>query len=98
VTYERVLVNQWAREMGVAAKHMAHAVGAGNRAAETAAKILPAFGNQNELFLKRLGLTTGLMAIGNYIGDFMWDVYDDEMEQAIDYGYRDASGILGRER
>jgi hypothetical protein len=96
MSYERVLVNRWAREMSIAAKHMAHAVGAGNRAVETAAQLCPEFGAQNETFFGQLGLRPGIRAIGNYIGDFMWDVYDDEMAAAVDYGYQDAAGTLRR--
>jgi len=96
MSYERVLVNQWAREMDTAAMHMAHAIGAGNRAAETAGQICPGFGQQNETFFRQMGLMPKIGAIGNYIGGFMFDVYDDEVAAAVDYGYRDAAGTLRR--
>ena len=96
MSYERVLVNRWAGEMNTAAMHLAHAVGAGNRAAETAGQICPDMGAQSQRFFAEMGLMPKVGAIGNYIGKFMYDVYDWEVEQAIDYGYQDAAGALQR--
>ena len=50
MTYERVKVNRWAREMNNTALHLAHVVGAANRAVETAATISPEMGLENEKF------------------------------------------------
>ena len=93
MSYERVLVNRWAGEMNVAATHLAHAIGAGNRAVVTACEMNPEFGAQNQTFFEGLRLRPGIKAIGNYIGDFMWDVYDDEMAAAIEQGYQDAAKL-----
>ena len=43
-----------------------------------------------------MGLMPKIGAIGNYIGSFMYDVYDDEVQAAIDFGYNDAARIPGR--
>jgi hypothetical protein len=94
MSYERVLVNQWAREMNNAAMNIAHAIGAGKRATETACSISPEMGQKNETFFSEMGLMPKIGAIGSYIGSFMYDVYDDEVQAAIDYGYNDAAGML----
>jgi len=94
MSYERKMVNQWAREMNVAARHLAHAVGAGRRASETAGHICPDLGTENEQFMAKMGLMPKIGAIGSYIGTFMYDVYDAEVKAAIDYGYQDAAATL----
>ena len=96
MSYERVKVNRWAGEMNTAAMHLAHAIGAGNRAVETARSISPEMGQRNETFFSEMALMPKIGAIGNYIGNFMYDVYDDEVQAAIDFGYNDAAGMLRR--
>ena len=82
--------------MNTAAMHIARAVGAGNRAMETAGKICPEIGERNKTFFSDMGLMPKIVAIGNYIGTFMYDVYDDEINAAVASGYDSASGIQGR--
>jgi len=96
MSYERVKVNRWAREMNNTALHLAHVVGASNRAIETAKTISPEMGLENERFFTEMALMPKIGAIGSYIGRFMYDVYDDEVQAAIDHGYRDAAKIPRR--
>jgi hypothetical protein len=97
MSYERQMkLNKMARELNVAARHVAHGVGAGNKAIETAETISPALAEQTKrFFVENLGLRRDVMAIGSYIGQVMWPQFDEEMDDAVQYGYEDASRYPG---
>lgn len=97
MSYERqAKLGKMAWEMNTAAKHIANAEGAARRAIETAGTVSPELADETRrFFAQNVGLMRDVAAIGNYIGQVMYDQYDMEMGHAISSGYENTSGYPG---
>jgi hypothetical protein len=96
MSYEKApLVNRMARQLGIVAKHLSRAAGASRGVIETATQISPELGADARVFLcDELGLCRNVQAIGNYVGELMWDQYDQEKKEAEDHGYSEAVQLV----